>query len=94
MSPDQLTSITSPLSQTVLGIACIALVYAYLKLWAKYDAREKEFEVKLAQKEALIYEQYEERIKNNAILIEALAANNRHMAVVQQAQPQIMRVAQ
>ena len=84
MTPDQVTSFTSPFSQTVLGVACVALIYAYLKLWAKYDAREKEFEVKLAQKEALIYEQYEKRIANNAILVEALRDNNKQMASLQQ----------
>lgn len=84
MNPDQLSVITSPLSQSVLGIACLALVYAYLKLWAKYDAREKEHEIKLEAKEALIREQYEKRIANNAILIEALSASNRQQAFVQQ----------
>lgn len=72
------------MTQSVLGIVCLGLVYAYLKLWAKYDAREKEYDAKLAAKEALIYERYDKQLANNAILIEALTANNRQMASLHQ----------
>lgn len=83
MTPDHLTNMASPFSQTVLGMACIVLIYAYIKQIARYDLREKEHEVRYAQQQVLIFEQYEKRIANNAILIEALAANNKQMASLQ-----------
>lgn len=80
MNPDQITNLASPLSQTVFGIVCLGLAWGLLKLWAEMKARDAAWEIKLAAKDALIYEQYEKRLANNAILIEALTANNRAMA--------------
>lgn len=60
----------------------MGLIYVALKLWAELKARDAAWEIRMAQKEALIYEQYEKRLANNAILIEALTANNRTMVSV------------
>lgn len=72
-----MTGITNPfVTQGILGCACVVLAWVIYKLWSKGETDRLAFEAKLAAKDALIIQLYEQRVKEAGVGYEVLKTSD------------------